>query len=137
MLHMHLPSDARIVDEIFGLTGTTKYSDEGWLMAMVATYGKTPQELKGFTWNDDYSINIPNKKRSIQPVHPQWVFIFQLKEKQPSKKKGWSGLCRSLKTVQQEERIKLSIDKVLLAHKVRKVYYTPVKQQRPKRLATV
>ena len=60
MLHMHLPSDARIVDEIFSLTGKPKCRDEGWLMAMVATYGKTPSELKGFTWNEDNTINIPN-----------------------------------------------------------------------------
>ena len=133
---MHLPSDARIVDEIFCLTSRSEYCDEGWLMAMVATYGKTPEELKGFTWNQDYSINIPTKKRSIQPVHPQWVFIFQLKEKQPSKKKGWNRLCHNLKIVQQEERIKLSIDKVLLAHKIRKVYYTPFKQQKSKHLVT-
>ena len=137
MHYLHIPSDARIVDEIFGLTGTTKYCDEGWLMAMVATYGKTPEELKGFTWNDDLSINVANKKRPIQPVHPQWAVIFQLKEKQPSKKKGWSSLCRSLKSVQEDERIKVSVDKVLLAHKVRKIHYTPLKQQKQKRLALV
>lgn len=129
MLHMHLPSDARIVDEIFSLTGKPKCCDEGWLMAMVATFGKTPSELKGFTWNEDNSINIPSKKRPIRPLHPQWVFIFQLKEKQPSKKKGWSPLCRSLTSAQDRGLIKLSTEGVLLAHKVRKVYYTPLKQQ--------
>ena len=128
MLHMHLPSDARIVDEIFSLTGKPKCRDEGWLMAMVATYGKTPNELKGFTWNEDNSINIPSKKRPIRPLHPQWVFIFQLKEKQPSRKKGWSPLCRSLLLAQNQGLIKLSTEGVLLAHKVRKVYYTPLKQ---------
>jgi hypothetical protein len=129
MLHMHLPSDARIVDEIFSLTGKPKCRDEGWLMAMVATYGKTPLELKGFTWNEDNSINIPNKKRPVRPLHPQWVFIFQLKEKQPSKKKGWNPLCRSLASAQTQGLIKLSTEGVLLAHKVRKVYYTPLKQR--------
>ena len=98
-------------------------------MAMVATYGKTPSELKGFTWNEDNSINIPSKKRPVRPLHPQWVFIFQLKEKQPSKKKGWSPLCRSLALAQDQGLIKLSTEGVLLAHKVRKVYYTPIKQQ--------
>lgn len=129
MLHMHLPSDARIVDEIFSLTGKPKCRDEGWLMAMVATYGKTPSELKGFTWNEDNTINIPSKKRPVRPLHPQWVFIFQLKEKQPSKKKGWSPLCRSLSSALEDGSVNLSMEGVLLAHKVRKVYYTPLKQQ--------
>jgi len=129
MLHMHLPSDARIVDEIFSLTGKPKCRDEGWLMAMVATYGKTPAELKGFTWNEDNSINIPSKKRPIRPLHPQWVFIFQLKEKQPSRKKGWSPICRNLSSALEDGSVNLSMEGVLLAHKVRKVYYTPLKQQ--------
>ena len=126
---MHLPSDARIVDEIFSLTGKPNCRDEGWLMAMVATYGKTPSELKGFTWNADNTINITSKKRPVRPLHPQWVFIFQLKEKQPSKKKGWNSLSRSLANAQERGLINLSTEGVLLAHKVRKVYYTPLKQQ--------
>lgn len=126
---MHLPSDARIVDEIFSLTSKPRCRDEGWLMAMVATYGKNPDELKGFTWNDDNTINIPSKKRPIRPLHPQWVFIFQLKEKQPSKKKGWSSLCSRFASAQERGLINLSTESVLLAHKVRKVYYTPLRQR--------
>ena len=62
MLHMHLPTDPRIVDEIFSLKTQSDMEDVGWLLAMIVTYGKTPLELKGFTWNDDNSINIKSKK---------------------------------------------------------------------------
>jgi hypothetical protein len=129
MLHMHLPSDARIVDEVFSLTGTPKCRDEGWLMAMVSTYGKTTRELKEFTWNDDDSISIPSKKRPVRPLHPQWVYLFQLKEKQPSKLKSrWSSLAKSLEKKQKDGLVNLSLDSLLLAYKIRKVYYTPLKQ---------
>ena len=129
MLHMHLPTDPRIVDEIFSLKTKTDMEDVGWLLAMVATYGKTPAELKGFSWNDDNSINIKSKKRSIRPLHPQWVFLFQLKEKQPfNLKSRWSPLCSSLEKTCGYGNVSLTIKGMLLAHKVRKVYYTPLKQ---------
>jgi len=103
--------------------------DVGWLLGMVATYGKTPAELKGFTWNDDNSITIKSKKRSIRPLHPQWVFLFQLKEKQPfNLKSRWSFLCSSLEKTCGIGNVSLTIKGLLLAHKVRKVYYTPLKQ---------
>jgi hypothetical protein len=132
MLHMHLPTDPCIVDEIFSLKTKPDTEDVGWLLAMVATYGKTPAELKGFTWNEDNSINIKSKKRSIRPLHPQWVFLFQLKEKQPFKRKGcWVSLCTSLEKTCSHGNISLTIKGLLLAHKVRKVYYTPLKQSAP------
>jgi len=111
--------------------------DVGWLLGMVATYGKTPSELKGFTWNDDNSINIKSKKRSIRPLHPQWVFLFQLKEKQPFNLKGrWSTLCSSLQKTCGYGNVSLTIKGLLLAHKVRKVYYTPLKQSNGSRNET-
>ena len=129
MLHMHLPSDARIVDEIFSVTAMPDWVEEGWLLAMIATYGKTAEELKGFTWNKDNTINIATRKKPVRPLHPQWVFIFQLKEKQPSKLKSrWSALAKRLVKAQKESIFKLSVEGLLLAHKVRKVYYTPLKQ---------
>jgi len=131
MLHKRLPTDPRIVDEIFSTVTKPGLEEVGWLLAMVATFGKTPEELKGFTWNEDNSINISSKKRSVRPLHPQWVFLFQLKEKQPSRMKSrWSTLNKSLSQALEENRINLKVEGLLLAHKVRKVYYTPLKQQK-------
>lgn len=131
MLHKRLPTDPRIVDEIFSTVTKPGLEEVGWLLAMVATYGKTPEELKGFTWNEDNSINISSKKRAVRPLHPQWVFLFQLKEKQPSRTKSrWSALNKSLSQALEENRVNLKVEGLLLAHKVRKVYYTPLKQQK-------
>lgn len=130
MLHMRLPSDAIIVDEIFSVTAQPEWIEVGWLLAMIATYGKTPDELKNFTWNEDNSINIENRKKAVQPLHPQWVFIFQLKEKQPSKLKGcWNSLVKRINKAQKHSVFNLTVEGLLLAHKVRKVYYTPLKQR--------
>jgi len=131
MIHQHLPSDPRIVDEVFNVVAKPGLEDVGWLLGMVAVYGKSPEELKGFTWNEDNSINIQSKKRPIRPLHPQWVFIFQLKEKQPfTRKSRWNPLVARLDKAVDEEKINLSVDSLLLAHKVRKVYYTPLKPQK-------
>ena len=131
MIHQHLPNDARIVDEVFNVVAKPGLAKVGWLLAMVAVYGKSPTELEGFTWNEDNSINIKSKKRSISPLHPQWVFIFQLKEKQPSKRKGcWEPLIVSLGEAMDNEDINLSIEGLILAHKIRKIYYTPLKRRK-------
>jgi len=131
MIHQHLPNDARIVDEVFNVVAKPGLSKVGWLLAMVAVYGKSPAELEGFTWNEDNSINIKSKKRSISPLHPQWVFIFQLKEKQPPKRKNcWNPLVVSLTDAMDQGKINLSIDGLILAHKIRKIYYTPIKRQK-------
>ena len=96
---------------------------------MVAVYGKTPDQLKGFKWNDDHSITLKDKKRPLHPLHPQWAFLFQLKEKQPFKKKDcWLALSHSLAQAQHQGLV-LNTDSLLLAHKVRKVYYTPIKRR--------
>ena len=131
MIHQHLPNDARIVDEVFNVIAKPGLEKVGWLLAMIAVYGKMPAELEGFTWNEDNSINIRSKKRPIHPLHPQWVFIFQLKEKQPLKKKScWNPLVVSLTDAMNKEQINLSIDCLILAHKIRKIYYTPIKRQK-------
>jgi len=131
MLHQNSPSDARIVDEVFNVVAKPGLEEVGWLLGMVAVYGKTPEELEGFTWNEDNSINLKSKKRAIRPLHPQWVFIFQLKEKQPFNAKGrWGSLLKSLEKAKTEQRIGLTIKNLLLAHRVRKVYYTPLRLQK-------
>lgn len=130
MIHRHLPSDPRIVDEVFSLRALNGHHDVGWLMGMVATFGKTPKELKGFTWNDDDSINLLNKKRPVRPLHPQWVFLFSLKEKQPLRLRSrWDSILNNLGKALERDDVRLSVEGLLLAYKVRKVYYTPIKRQ--------
>ena len=128
MIHTHLPTDPRIVDEIFSLTATPGLEGVGWLLGMVATYGKSPVELEGFTWKDD-AIEIKSKKRPVRPLHPQWVFLFQLKEKQPPKG-NWKKILKTLDKQRKLGRIHIDVLSLLLAYRVRKIYYTPVKQQK-------
>lgn len=129
MIHRHLPSDQRIIDEVFSLTALPGLHEVGWLLGMVATFGKTPTELKGFTWNEDGTINITSKKRPVAPLHPQWSFLFQLKEKQPSKKKScWNTLSDQLTKALEANNFTVTVDGLLLAYKVRKIYYTPLKR---------
>ena len=105
MIHQHLPSDPRIVDEVFNVVAKPGLEDVGWLLGMVAVYGKSPEELKGFSWNEDNSINLQSKKRPVRPLHPQWVFIFQLKEKQPfTRKSRWNPLVARLDKAVNEKR---------------------------------
>ena len=130
MIHQHLPNDPRIVDEVFSVMAQPGLEDVGWLLGMVATFGETPSSLKDFTWNDDNSINITSKKRSLKPLHPQWVILFQLKEKQPSRTKSrWLPISRKLNSAYTEGKCGLNVKGLLLAYKVRKVYYTPIKRQ--------
>lgn len=130
MIHRHLPSDQRIVDLIFSISAMPKSKKAAWLLSMVATYGKTPKQLKGFTWNKDNTINILSKKRPVRPLHPQWVFLFQLKEKQPSNLEGcWNTLTQVLKDTIDKDNLSLSIEHLLLSYKVRKICYAPLKQQ--------
>ena len=127
----NVPRDQDILDQFFSLTTKPGLEHIAWLFGMIAVYGKTPDELKHFTWNDDYTINVEYKKRPIRPLHPQWVFLFQLKEKQPSKLKScWNSLSKTLLDAQDKGLVS-QIDDVLLAHKVRKIYYRPAKQHRP------
>lgn len=126
----NVPRDQDILDQFFSLTTKPGLEHVAWLFGMIAVYGKTPDELKHFTWNDDYTINLEYKKRPVRPLHPQWVFLFQLKEKQPSKAKScWDALSKTLFQLQDTGLVPRT-DEVLLAHRVRKVYYTPAKQLR-------
>ena len=126
----NVPRDQDILDEFFSLMTKPGLEKVAWLFGMVAVYGKTPEDLKDFSWNEDYSINLQCKKRAVRPLHPQWVFLFQLKEKQPSKTKScWESLSKALNQTQDDGLVS-QLDEVLLAHKVRKLYYTPTKQRR-------
>lgn len=130
MIHRHLPSDQRIVDLVFSISAMPRAKKSAWLLAMIATYGKTPKQLKDFTWNKDNTINIPSKKRPVRPLHPQWVFLFQLKEKQPSNLEGyWEAMTKALKATIDKNNLSLSVEELLLSYKVRKICYAPLKQQ--------
>jgi len=127
----HLPNDPRVVDEVFSMKATPNQQDIGWLMGMVATFGRTPDQLKGFTWNDDDSINIKTHKRSLRPLHPQWVFLFQLKEKQPFRLKSrWHILSSSLIEALADDNCLVSLEGLILSYKVRKIYYSSLKRQK-------
>jgi hypothetical protein len=125
------PVDQRIVDEYFQLASHRHTKDIAWLYGMVATYGLKPDELCGFTWSHDNSIQVPSKKRQIRPLHPQWVLLFALKEKQPQDLWScWSSLCSSLYRAIAYQDISVNITDLLLAHRIRKSFCRQFKQQR-------
>tara|TARA_Y100001972_G_scaffold23776_1_gene28788 strand:+ start:221 stop:640 length:420 start_codon:yes stop_codon:yes gene_type:complete len=116
------PSDQEVLDQIFLLSSMPGFKDAAWLLSLVATYGKTPEELSGFTWNEDDSINIDSKKKPIKPLHPQWAIILQIKERQPSRLKGrWKPLTRQLEMTLKSSQIQLTINHFLAAHEHRRI----------------
>lgn len=123
------PLDQRIVDEYFRLASSRKTKDVAWLYGMVATYGLKPEELCGFDWGPDTSLSVPSKKRLVRPLHPQWVFLFELKEKQPRKLQSClSSLSSSLYEAMAFQNVELNITDLVLAHKLRKNHYRQLKQ---------
>ena len=125
------PVDQRIVDEYFQLISNRKTKDVAWLYAMVATYGLKPEELTEFTWAPGFTIRIKNRKRPVSPLHPQWAFLFDLKEKQPCDLQScWSSLCSSLYRAIADQDVSMNITDLLLAHRLRKSHYKHFKQQK-------
>lgn len=123
------PLDQRIVDEYFHLSNNKKTKKIAWLYGMIATYGLKPEELNDFTWNADLSITIPGKKRSVRPLHPQWVFLFELKEKQPRDVQSCvASLSSSLYEAIAYQCVELNITDLVLAHRIRKNHYRQIKQ---------
>jgi len=124
------PLDQRIVDEFFQLESRRGSKSIAWLYGMIATYGIKPEELEsGYRW-DGTALVLPSKKRPIRPLHPQWVFLFQLKEKQPHKLQGcWNSLSASLYRAMAHQQASFNITDLLLAHRLRKSYYRQLKQQ--------
>jgi len=123
------PLDQRIVDEYFRLASSRKTKDIAWLYGMVATYGIKPEELSSFEWNTDLSISIANKKRRVRPLHPQWVFLLQLKEKQPRDLQNCCPfLCSNLYESMAFQQVQLNITDLILAHRLRKNHYKKIKQ---------
>ena len=123
------PVDQRIVDEYFQLVANRKTKDVGWLYAMVATYGLKPEELHGFSWGTGGTIKIAQRKRPVSPLHPQWAFLFELKEKEPCfTQDSWTSLCSTLYRFMAYQEINLNVTDLLLAHRLRKSHYQRFKQ---------
>ena len=123
------PVDQRIVDEYFQLISNRKTKDVGWLYAMVATFGLKPEELVGFCWGPGGVVRLSNRKRPISPLHPQWVLLFELKEKEPCLwQDSWKSLCSSLYRSMAYQDINLNVTDLLLAHRLRKSHYQRFKQ---------
>ena len=124
------PLDQRIVDEYFRLASSRKTKDIAWLYGMVATYGLKPEELSDLNWGPDRAISVPGKKRLVRPLHPQWVFLFELKEKQPRNMQScYPSLCSHLYEAMAFQDVQLNITDLILAHKLRKNHYRQLKQQ--------
>ena len=125
MNHLHPPpSDQTVVDDYFHLVHKKTFGQAAWLYGMLATYGLHPNELKGFTWNTDNTINIITKKKKIKPMHPQWVLLFQLKEKQPSKLEDcFKSVQVKLESAIKNKVVALNFTDLILSHRIRKDFY--------------
>jgi hypothetical protein len=125
------PVDQRIVDEYFKLISKQKTKEVGWLYAMVATYGVKPEDLVGFEWEIQSQLQLKNKKKLVSPLHPQWVLLFELKEKQPRNLRScWSTLQASLYQAIAYQKVSLNITDLLLAHRLRKNHYQNFKRKK-------
>lgn len=126
------PLDQRIVDEYFRLASKRKTQDIAWLVAMVSTFGLTPEQLSsgnGFTWSGN-NLLVAGRKRPIRPLHPQWVILFQLKEKQPHDVWScWSPLVSRLYRAMALQEISMNVTDLILAHSMRKQYYSSIKRR--------
>jgi hypothetical protein len=114
------PVDQRIVDEYFQL----------------ASQRKTKNELVGFQWGHNNTLLLPNKKRPVHPLHPQWVLLFGLKEKQPCKMQSrWEPLSLSFYRAIAYQDVRLNVTDLLLAYRIRKNYARSFKKQQSEALA--
>jgi hypothetical protein len=127
------PPDQAIVDDYFQLSRIKSFGAAAWLFGMAATYGVHPKELKSFTWNSDNTITIPTKKKKIKPLHPQWIILFQLKEKQPSNLEDcFDKIKNKLSNAIETQKVSLNITDIQLAYQLRKSLYFPKKADQQK-----
>lgn len=126
------PLDQRIVDEYFRLASKRKTQNSAWLFAMVATFGLTPDQFAsagGFTWSGN-NLLVAGRSRAIRPLHPQWVMLFQLKEKQPHDVWScWGSLVSRLYRAMALQEISMNVTDLILAHSMRKQYYSSIKRR--------
>jgi hypothetical protein len=125
-----IPVDQRIVDDFFRLSSSRSTKGAAWLFGMIATYGIKPEELASFDWGPEASLVLPNKKRPIRPLHPQWVFLFELQKKRPCDMQDRiSSLSSQLYRLMAHQAIGVNVTDLLLSHRLRKQHYKTVKQQ--------
>tara|TARA_S200002703_G_scaffold80985_1_gene69873 strand:- start:603 stop:1034 length:432 start_codon:yes stop_codon:yes gene_type:complete len=119
------PTDQRIVNDYFSLLASRKLKNVAWLYGMIATYGIKPDKLWDFNWGPENSIIVKSRKKPIYPLHPQWVILFGLKQKRPQQLWGRiKSLCYGLYQEMANQKIDLNITDLLLAHKIRRKYYS-------------
>ena len=127
-----IPVDQRIVDAYFQLNGQRSTKGTAWLFAMIATYGVKPEDLSSFEWGPNNALVLPNKKRPVSPLHPQWVVLFCLKKKRPCEMHDRLGsLALQLYRLMAHQAIDLNVTDLLLAHSMRKNHYKSIKQRQP------
>lgn len=122
-----VPTDQNIIDEYFRLAFIPGLRDIHLIFALVAVYGKHPRELNHFQWGPRDSILLPGRKRPIHPLHPQWVALFKLKKIKGTDKIETLGL--RLEQAIQKGQVHIDIPSLLLSHKMRKVFYQPIKRK--------
>jgi hypothetical protein len=133
-----IPVDQRIIDTYFQLKGQRGSKGVAWLFAMLATYGVKPEELTSFEWGPNNSLVLFNKKRPVLPLHPQWVFLFDLNKKRPCETQDHlDSLVLQLYRLMAHQTIDLNVTDLLLAHRIRKNYYKSVKKRQPSSLVCV
>lgn len=124
-----IPVDQRIVDDFFQLSCNRSTKSAAWLFGMIATYGVQPEDLSSFEWGPDGTLVLNNKKRPIHPLHPQWVFLFNLQKKRPCEMQDRIPiLSSSLYRLMAHQAISVNITDLLLAHRLRKQHYKRIKQ---------
>lgn len=128
------PVDQLVVDQYFQLLADKKFKRIAWLYGMVSTYGLKPDELKYCTWNLNNTININTRKRPVRPLHPQWVSLFQLKKKQPSKTEScWEKTVELFYGFLSLKSTPLNLTDLILAYRMRKKFYKPIRRQQVER----
>ncbi len=129
-----LPTDQQIVDCYFALQRSRGFSKACWAYGMLATYGISLDDLSSFTWNLDLSIKIFSQKQKIYPLHPQWIYLFQLKEKQPSNIESCFRCMREkLTEAISTKKTTLNLTDLQFSYRLRKAYYRRQQADRKKK----
>jgi hypothetical protein len=127
-----IPVDQRIVDDFFQLNCQRSQKPVAWLFGMIATYGVKPEDLHSFEWGEDGALVLNNKKRPIRPLHPQWVFLFELQKKRPCEMQDRiPALTSQLYRLMAHEGVGVNVTDLILAHRLRKQHYKSIRQHQP------
>jgi len=131
-MNQPIPVDQRIVDAYFHLDNQRGNKGAAWLLGMIATYGVKPEDLVSFDWGPNNSLVLTTKKRPVNPLHPQWVFLFNLQKKRPCEMHDrLDSLSLQLYRLMAHQAIEVNVTDLLLAYRMRKDHYRSIKQQQP------